>query len=146
MNTYRRSATMPTAAQIAAAIESRPSGGWYRTAGFCHGKTARSNKTLAFRDTSDGYIQVKCFAGCTEGEGWRSGPRRATLESRIRPGKVRHRTSDVSLRRHQGPRRKALAADPVDAILDALVTIPRLPWPPCPPLGRDEGGGQGAGG
>ena len=44
------------------------------------------------------------------------------------------------------PTTKTKTADPVDAILDTLVTIPELPEPPCPPVGRDEGGGQGTGG
>ena len=123
MNTYRQHATMPTAAQIAAAVECRQHGGWYRTAGFCHGKTARSNKTLAFRDTSDGYIQVRCFAGCTDGEGWRTVRDELLRRAGYDPGRfvaVPQESAKASSR----PRTKTPPADPVDAILDALVTIP----------------------
>ena len=123
MNTYRRSATTPTAAQIAAAIESRRHGGWYRTAGFCHGKTTRSNKTLAFRDTSDGYIQVKCFAGCTDGEGWSTVRDELLRRAGYDPGRFAT-VPQTSAKASPGPRTKTLTADPVDAILDALVTIP----------------------
>lgn len=130
MNTYRRSATMPTAAQIAAAIECRQHGGWYRTAGFCHGKTARSNKTLAFRDTSDGYIQVKCFAGCTEGDGWRTVRDELLRRAGYDPGRFAN-APQTSVKASPGPRTKTPTADPVDAILDALVTIPNYPNHPA---------------
>ena len=123
MNTYPRSAAMPTAAQVAAAIECRQHGGWYRTAGFCHGKTARSNKTLAFRDTSDGYIQVKCFAGCTEGEGWQTVRDELLRRAGYDPGRFAAVPRE-SAKASSKPRTKTPTADPVDAILDALVTIP----------------------
>ena len=123
MNTYRQHATMPTAAQIAAAIECRQHGGWYRTAGFCHGKTGRSNTTLAFRDTSDGYIQVRCFAGCTDGEGWRTVRDELLRRAGYDPGRFAAVPRE-SAKASPGPRTKTPTADPVDAILDALVTIP----------------------
>ena len=130
MNTYRLSATMPTAAQIAAAIECRQHGGWYRTAGFCHGKTARSNKTLAFRDTSDGYIQLKCFAGCTDGEGWRRVRDELLRRAGYDPGRFAT-VPQASVKASPAPSTKTLTADPVDAILDALVTIPYHPNHPA---------------
>ena len=124
MNTYRPPAAMPTAAQVAAAIESRPSGGWYRTAGFCHGKTARSNKTLAFRDTSGGYIQVKCFAGCTEGEGWRTVRDELLRRAGYDPGRLEARTQTATATASPKPTQKS-RQDPVDAILNALVSVPK---------------------
>ncbi len=133
MNTYgrrSRSTPMPTAAQVAAAIESRPSGGWYRTAGFCHGKTARSNKTLAFRDTSGGYIQVKCFAGCTEGEGWRTVRDELLRRAGYDPGRFAT-GPETTVKTAPRPTPKTATTDPVDAILDTLVTVPSHPDHPA---------------
>ena len=126
MNTYRRRANMPTAAQIAAAIECRQHGDWYRTAGFCHGKTARSNKTLAFRDTSDGYIQVKCFAGCNARTVRDELLRRAGYDPAMFST-----APQTPVKAPPRPRTKTQTADPVDAILDALVTIPNYPNHPA---------------
>ena len=130
MNTYRPRANMPNAAQIAASIECRQHGGWYRTAGFCHGKTARSNKTLAFRDTSNGYIQVKCFAGCTEGDGWRTVRDELLRRAGYDPGMFAT-VPQTSVKAPPGPRTKTPTADPVDAILDALVSVPGDPDHPA---------------
>lgn len=133
MNTYRHSpryTAMPTAAQIAAAIESRPSGGWYRTAGFCHGKTGRSNTTLAFRDTSDGYIQVKCFAGCTDGEGWRAVHDELLRRAGYDPGRFAA-GPQTAINAVPRPAAKMPETDPVDAVLDALVTVPNHPSHPA---------------
>ena len=130
MNTYRRSANRPTAAQIAAATECSLHGGWYRTAGFCHGKTTRSNKTLAFRDTADGYIQVKCFAGCTEGEGWRTVRDELLRRAGYDPGRFAT-GRQTPVKASPGPRTKTPTSDPVDAILDALVMIPNYPDHPA---------------
>ena len=130
MNTYRRSATMPTAAQIAAAIGARRYGDSYRTAAFCHGKTARSNTTLTFRDTSKGYIRVDCYAGCTEGEGWRTVRDELLRRAGYDPGRfatVTHPTVQAAPK--SAP--NTPGTDPVDAILDALVTIPSYPNHPA---------------
>ena len=133
MTTYHRGsrpAAMPTAAQVAAAIGAKRYGEWYRTAGFCHGKTARSNTTLAFRDSENGYIRVDCFASCTEGEGWRTVRDELFRRAGYDPGRftsVPHTaTATVSPRPAQETRQ-----DPVDAILDALVTIPNHPSHPA---------------
>lgn len=130
MNTYQRHLSMPTAAQVAAAIECSNHGGWYRTAGFCHGKTGRSNTTLAFRDTSVGYIQVKCFAGCTDGEGWRAVRDELLRRAGYDPGRF---TAGPQTSTKAPPRsaKKTPSTDPVDAILDALVTIPNDPDHPA---------------
>ena len=130
MNTYQWRANMPTAAQIAVATECRQHGGWYRTAGFCHGKTGRSNNTLAFRDTSNGYIQVKCFAGCTDGEGWRAVRDELLRRAGYDPGRFAI-VPETPTKGSPGPRTKTPTADPVDAILDALVTIPSYPDHPA---------------
>lgn len=130
MNTYQRSATMPTAAQIAAAIGARRYGDSYRTAAFCHGKTARSNTTLAFRDTSKGYIRVDCYAGCTEGEGWRTVRDELLRRAGYDPGRfatLAHPTVQATPK--SAP--NTPGTDPVDAILDALVTIPSYPNHPA---------------
>ena len=123
MNAYQRRATMPTAAQVAVAIECKNHGGWYRTAGFCHGKTGRSNTTLAFRDSGDSYIQVKCFAGCTDGDGWRIVRDELLRRAGYDPGRFsaapRTTTATTSPKPAQETRQ-----DPVDAILDALVSVP----------------------
>ena len=121
---------MPSAAQVAAAIQSRPSGGWYRTAGFCHGKTGRSNTTLAFRDTADGYIQVKCFAGCTDGEGWRAVRDELLRRAGYDPGGFAT-GPQTSVTAPPRPTTKTPATDPVDAILDALVAVPSYPNHPA---------------
>ena len=130
MNTYRRSANMPTAAQIAAAIGARRYGEGYRTAAFCHGKTARSNTTLAFRDTSRGYIRVDCFAGCTEGEGWRTVRDELFRRAGYDPGRF-NTGPQTSIKAPPRPRAKTPTADSVDAILDALVTISNHPNHPA---------------
>ena len=130
MNAYQRRTTMPNAAQIASAIECRNHGGWYRTAGFCHGKTARSNTTLAFRDTSDGYIQVKCFAGCTDGEGWRTVRDELLGRAGYDPGRFAA-GPQTSVTAPPRPATKTPATDPVDAILDALVAVPSYPNHPA---------------
>ena len=130
MNTYRRSATMPTAAQIAAAIGARRYGEGYRTAAFCHGKTARSNTTLAFRDTSSGYIRVDCYAGCTEGEGWRTVRDELLRRAGYDPGRFAT-VPQASAKASPRPRTKTPTTGPVDAILDALVTIPDFPDHPA---------------
>ena len=130
MDTYRQRTNMPTAAQIAAAIGARRYGEGYRTAAFCHGKTSRSNTTLAFRDTSRGYIRVDCFAGCTEGEGWRTVRDELFRRAGYDPGRFTFvpptATASVSPKPAQSTRQ-----DPVDAILDALVSIPQDPRHPA---------------
>ena len=130
MNRYRQRATMPTAAQVAAAIGAKRYGEWYRTAGFCHGKTARSNTTLAFTDTSKGYIWVECFAGCTEGETRRSVRDELLRRAGYDPGRFTARRLTPT-REQPRPRVKTPTTDPVDAILDALVTIPDHPNHPA---------------
>ena len=129
MTTDRRrspSVATPSAAQVAAAIEARNSGGWYRTAGFCHGKTGRANTTLAFRDADSGHIQVKCFAGCTEGEGWKAVRDELLRRAGFEPSLYSARPGDSALPK-PAPRAatKTQEEDPVEAILDALVSIPR---------------------
>ena len=114
---------MPTAAQIAAAMGAKRSGDGYRTAGFCHGKTARSNTTISFRDTADGYIQVRCFAGCTEGEGWRAVRDGLLRRAGYDPGIFSSRPQTTA-KTPPRPSAKTPPTDPVDAILDALVTVP----------------------
>ncbi|MCY4653944.1 MAG: hypothetical protein OXC95_12370 [Dehalococcoidia bacterium] len=126
MNTYQQRISMPTAAQVAAALGAKRYGEWYRTAGFCHGKTARSNTTLAFRDSSDGYIWVECFASCTDGEGWRTVRDELLRRAGYDPGRFAFvpptATAPVSPKPAQNTRQ-----DPVDAILDALVSVPNDP-------------------
>ena len=133
MNTYRqsfRSTAIPSAAQIAAAMGAKRSGDGYRTAGFCHGKTERSNTTLSFRETSDGHVQVKCFAGCTEGEGWRTVRDELLRRAGYDPGRFAT-GPQTATKAAPRPETKTPAADPVDAILDALVTAPNHPDHPA---------------
>ena len=123
MRTSQFRPSFPTAAQIAAAIGARKYGQWYRTMGFCHGKTARSNTTLAFRDLEAGYVQVTCHASCTDGQGWRTVRDELLRRAGYEPGRFAARPQAPAAAVHVKPAQPA-RQDPVDAILDALVTVP----------------------
>lgn len=112
----------PTAAEVAAALRASRYGSWYRTAAFCHNKTARTNTTLAFTDSDSGYIKVHCFAGCTEGTGWRDVRDRLLERAGYRPSSPNPRP--VRTPRPARAKLAAKAADPMDELLNASVTIP----------------------
>ena len=120
----------PSAAEVAAAIGAKRYGNWYRTAGFCHGKTARSNTTLAFRDTTNGHIRVECFASCTHGEGWRTVRAELLRRAGYDPGRL-GALPQTTVKAAPRAEPSTPGTDPVDAILDALITIPSQPDHPA---------------